>query len=368
MSMADLSSPLTEELAERIRQQGRITFYEWMKAALYHPRFGYYSRSDLKRWGRAGDYRTSPERSELFAATFARYFAFLYEQLGQPAVFTVVEMGAGEGHFAAGVLEVLRESFHSVFDATRYVIHERSKDSRLRAVAKLEQYESKVEFIDIRALDPVDAVVFFSNELLDAFPVHRVRSFGGELRELYVGISAQGKFEWVSGELSSDQLAEFCRTRLPTLANEQTVEVNLDVRQWFRTINEKLKNGYVITVDYGAEAADLYGSPGRTDGTLRGFSQHRFVEDLLEAPGEYDITTSVDWTYVKDEGQFHGFEVVDFTQLDKFLMSAGVLEELESRLALAVSDADKSRLTTAAREMILPVGMASSFQVLIQKR
>ena len=74
-----------------------------MTAALYDEAGGYYNRSDLERWGRAGEYRTSPERSELFAATFARYFAKLYDQLQHPREWAIVEIGPGAGDFAAGV-------------------------------------------------------------------------------------------------------------------------------------------------------------------------------------------------------------------------------------------------------------------------
>jgi SAM-dependent MidA family methyltransferase len=72
---ASNTSTLTARLRERIRREGPLTFYDWMKAALYDPADGYYCRIDHNKWGREGDYRTSPERSSLFAATFARYFA-----------------------------------------------------------------------------------------------------------------------------------------------------------------------------------------------------------------------------------------------------------------------------------------------------
>src|SRR5687768_18101300 len=117
-------SGLAERLRERIRREGPITFCDWMRAALYDEPEGYYSRSDRQKWGRSADYRTSPERSSLFAATFARYFARLYEQLGRPAHWTIVEAGAGDGHFASGGLETLQAYFPSVFSATHYVIHE----------------------------------------------------------------------------------------------------------------------------------------------------------------------------------------------------------------------------------------------------
>src|SRR5687768_10521028 len=108
-----------------------------MKAALYDPAHGYYRRSDLQRWGRAGDYRTSPERSELFAATFARYFTKLHDELERPDNWTIVECGAGDGRFAAGVLQTLANHFPSVFAVTRYVLSDSSHDALQRARERL---------------------------------------------------------------------------------------------------------------------------------------------------------------------------------------------------------------------------------------
>src|SRR5215207_3063271 len=114
-----------------------------MKAALYDPNGGYYQRADLERWGREGDYRTSPERSELFAATFARYFAALFNELQQPEEWTIVECGAGDGRFAAGVLRTLADQFPAVFAATSYVVYELSPDSRRRAQERLFEFSDR---------------------------------------------------------------------------------------------------------------------------------------------------------------------------------------------------------------------------------
>src|SRR5689334_8201167 len=101
-----------------------------MEAALYDPDGGYYTRTDLKRWGREGDYRTSAERSELFAATFARYFAGLYEELGRPAEWTIVEGGAGNQSFARRVLRELEAQYPPVFAATRYNFNELNAETK----------------------------------------------------------------------------------------------------------------------------------------------------------------------------------------------------------------------------------------------
>src|SRR3954464_12791852 len=120
----DDDSPLAARLLARIRREGHLTFRDWMAEALYDERGGYYSRSDIERWGRAGDYRTSPERSPLFAATFAQSFARLHEELGSPNSLTLVEAGGGAGRFARVLLDTLQRDAPVVFDSLRYVFDE----------------------------------------------------------------------------------------------------------------------------------------------------------------------------------------------------------------------------------------------------
>lgn len=331
-----------------------------MKASLYDPVDGYYRRFDLKRWGREGDYRTSPERSELFAATFARYFTGLYEQLGRPTDWTIVECGAGDGRFAEGVLRAS--------DVSRYVVCDSSADALQRVRVRLREFKTRVEFCSDVGLPRVEHGIFFSNELFDAFPVHRLVKKDGELQEMYVTVDVDGRFAWATGPLSSPRLSEFCREHEIALTEGQLIEVNLEIEDWLARVSSSLRRGFVITVDYGADAQELYDPALRPNGTLRAFSKHGFVDDLLDQPGEYDITSSVNWTEVKFAGRKVGLETVEFALQDRFLLNAGLLEVLEQRIAKIESQAEKLLLTTGAREMILPGGMASSFQVLVQQR
>ena len=321
-----------------------MPFRDWMEAALYDREFGYYTRTDRTRWGRAGDYRTSAERSELFAATVARYFAKLYDELGSPSQWTIVEGGAGDGTFAQRVQRALEDDYPHVFAATRYQISEIHNASE--------------------PSNPLNPTLYFSNELLDAFPVHRVVDGG----ELYVTVDSSNSFTWSVGPYSTPRLTQFLEEHSLKLAPGQTVEVNLAIDDWLTAVSSNLKHGFVITVDYGAEAADLYDPVLRPNGSLRAFSKHGFVDDVLSAPGEYDITSSVNWTQVKATGEGLGLRVVEFDSQDRFLLRAGLLDELERRLKQIEKKSDQLRLTTDAREMILPGGMASSFQVLVLER
>ena len=359
---------LAERLKQRIQREGSVTFHDWMTAALYDPEQGYYHRTDLERWGRAGDYRTSPERSPLFAATFAGYFARLYEELERPSRWTIVEFGAGNGSFAEGVLETLASRYTDVFAATRYVVSDLSGDARRRVEERLVQFEDYVQFQAGWESISVRTGILFSNELVDAFPVHRVVQSGAELSELYVTLDDGGTFVWTRGPLSTPRLAKFVREHALQLRDGQIIEINLELEEWLAEASHRLANGFVITVDYGLEATDLYDPEQRPQGTLRGYARHSFVEDLLAEPGEYDVTASVNWTQVRKVGEKLGLNVFDFARQDQFLLNAGFLEELEYQLKRVATEGEKAALTTGAREMILPGGMASSFQVLVQRR
>lgn len=366
METIDIVPALAERICERIRREGPISFCEWMRMALYDEREGYYCRSDRQKWGRAGDYRTSPERSSLFAATVARYFVRLYQELGQPHQWTIVETGAGDGRFAAGVLETLRNFFPSVFSATQYVIDEAGQYSRSLARQRLGSFDDSVSYA---ALDDVEVNpgVVFSNELLDAFPVHRVIMRRGQLQEFYV-TAFHDRFEWTIDSPSSPRLADYFERCHLELAEGQVAEVNLEIEAWLTKVSSRLNEGYLITVDYGASAEELYCSAEREQGTLRSFYQHTLSDEILARPGEQDITTTVDWTTVQNIGKTLGFETIEFERQDKFLLAGGILNQLEVEMQRSQSEADRLRLSTAAREMILPDGMAAHFQVLVQKR
>ncbi len=360
---------LAARLRRRIRREGFLSFHEWMKAALYDAEDGYYCRRDLRRWGRAGDYRTSPERSTLFAATFARYFVKLYEELGSPDSWRIIEAGSGAGHFALALLETLRRDYPKVFDATLYVIDEASADAIARSKEMLASFTERVEFrradeIKMRANEPA---VIFANELLDAFPVHRVMMRNGQLLELCVDCDASGEFAWATRPPANARLANYFERLQIKLSEGQIAEVNLDALDWMQRTASLSTRLFLVLVDYGAEATELYTPSIRPAGTLRAFHRHQLSDDALARPGEQDLTTSVDWTSIRRAGEENGLQTILFERQDRFLMRAGLLEQLQQASANSRDEAELARLRISARDMILPDGMSASFQVLIQK-
>jgi len=364
MTSTTASLSLAERLRERIRSDGPITFHDWMQAALYDPEDGYYCKPGKIKWGREGDYRTSPERTRLFAATFTAYFARLYEKLGAPPSWTIVEAGAGNGFFALDVLQTLRGSYPHVFAATTYCIAEASPDSVLAARENLREFFSQVQFVQLSHLPKFRGVVF-SNELFDAFPVHRIQLRDGVAQELFVTVDTNDHFEWTlrapSEEIAS-RLDDLLADMDIDTAQDQIVEVNVETERWIENVAGKIDKGFIVTVDYGGD------THAKTDGTLRGFSSHDFVENPLASPGENDLTSNVNWNLIKTVGSRHGLSEIEFARQDQFLLSHGFLDQLEVACRVAGDDSARMRLRNEAREMILPNGMASHFQVLVQQK
>ena len=359
--------PLSDRLRARIKQQGPITFREWMAAALYDERDGYYCRADRIPQGRAGDYRTAPETSPLFAATFAFYFSKLFTDLKWPPSLTIFETGAGSGEFAHGVLTSLRRDSPEVFAVTRYVIDEVSPAARHRAAERLAEFTDRIIFQRLVEIEnPAAAGIVFSNEVIDAFPVHRVIKRDGTLRELFVGLN-EDDFVWVVGDVEK-RVSDYCERAGIKLSEGQIVEINLEAERFVARSAGLLDRGYVVTVDYGTERNDLLGDPNRHQGTLRGFRRHQLMDNVLARPGEQDLTTTVDWTQIKEAGDRAGLRTLRLERLDQFLLGQGLTFLLTEMMTSTHDSAEALHLTTSSRELILPTGMAASFQVLVQEK
>ncbi len=353
-------------LLERIRREGPISFRDWMAAALYDPSGGYYTTKS-ERWGRRGDYRTSPQTSPLFARTFARYFESLYESMGRPSNVLLIEWGGGNGEFARQFRETLAARFPATFEALEYVFVERSADSREVARNKQGSLKNKIVFTEnLDSIDPGSIpCVVFSNELIDSFPVHRVQVNNGQLEELFVTADDAGVFQWLALPPATTELALFFESMHIVLQEGQIVEVNLEAKRWLGRIAASISNGYIVTVDYGSDACSLYDFGSRPAGSLRAFQKHSLVEDLLDAPGEQDLTSTVCWTDLVVAGRSLGMKDERRERLDLFLLRNGILAELEE-LTNRNDEAETAQIVISAREMILPGGMASAFEVLTQ--
>lgn len=201
--------------------------------------------------------------------------------------------------------------------------------------------------------------VLLSNELVDAFPVHRVRMHQGRLEELYVGLS-QDRFRETTGPPSTPALSDYFSRLGIALPEGYLTEVNLAAMDWMREVARTLARGYVITIDYGHAAHDLYGQD-RRQGTLLGYYRQMIAENPLVRVGEQDLTSHVDFTTLAQVGHEAGLEVAGFTNQMSFLISLGVESFLESL-------EPGSPEFQAVVHLLRPEGMGRTFKILIQQK
>ena len=361
----------------------RITFATYMDWALYHPEHGYYN-SHAEKIGAHGDFVTSSHLGHDFGELLAVQFVQLWDILGRPQPFHLVEMGAGQGLLAHDILRHLYQCHPDCFAAVEYIIIEKSAaliaEQRQRLGSLAEQW-GQLRWCEWDAIAP-DSLIgcCFSNELVDAFPVHWVEKQGGTLHEVYVTAASEPdpmtnlpNLAEVLGPLSSDRIVDyFERNGIDILSDRYPdgyrTEVNLMTEDWLTTVNQRLQRGYLLTIDYGY-TADRYYAPTRSGGTLQCYYQHAHHSDPYRYVGRQDLTAHVNVTDLQRLGDRLGLTHIGHTQQGLFLMALG----LGDRLALLSNPETAPDVQTllqrrdALHALMDPTGLGN-FQVVVQAK
>ncbi len=359
-----------KELAEIIHAEigasGSIPFERFMELALYHPEYGYYRCKKARpRLGREGDFFTSVSVGPLFGRLLGRQFLQMWEVLGKPDPFWIIEQGAEDTQLACDLLTWAREHVPAFFHAIRYAVIEEHEVTRSRQNEKIltEGFAEKfVWFKNISDFEGHEAEgVFFSNELVDAFPVSVIRRVDGCWRELQVTRGEEGDFIWVDKPINDGELAEAIRTLpLPVIEGYRT-EINLPARRWMADVGRIFKRGYVLTIDYGFPAS-VYYEAFRVNGTLTAYLEHRRTGEVLVDPGSRDITAHVDFTTLAKEGEKAGLATLGFSDQQHFLMGVAH-DELSEAGGPRTGIAENVR---AWNTLTHPNHLGTRFQVLLQ--
>ena len=357
-------TPLAELLADRIRRFGPLTFADYMRECLYHPVHGYYSKAESKRFA---DYYTSVDVHPIFARLLGRQFAEMWEHLDRPAEFMLVEAGAGVGRFASQVLDFSEAKLPVFYDVLRYVAMERSASRREQATIRLQRHSAGGRFTASAEIPThVAAGCIFSNELVDALPVHRVVMDGGAMKEIFVGFR-DGKFFDVLAPLSTCAISEYFAAQAIALHEGQHAEAGLEACDWINEIGRRLERGYVVTIDYGHAAADLF-DERHMRGTLLAYQNHRASEEFYASPGEQDLTAHVNFTALELWGKRAGLETAGFTSQTTFLLALGQRNEFADLYDEGQSEAERTKARLQLKTLIHPEGMGERFQVLVQQK
>lgn len=343
-------------IIKRIKQNGPISFYDFMEMALYYPELGYYT-SSREKIGKEGDYYTSSNLTSAFGEILGKQIEEMWRIIGEKD-FTVVEMGAGLGLLSGDVLSFLKKN-HEMYRDLNYCIIEKSPTFRNEQKKRLES--EKVSWYDsITELSGMTGCIF-SNELPDAFPVHVVE-MGNELMEVFVDYGNENGFKEVLRPASCD-LRNYLKELKINLSFGYRTELNLDAIKWMQEIGSTLRKGFVITIDYGYPSDELY-QEYRNRGTLMCYYKHSVNETPYENIGEQDMTTHVNFSALDHWGEKNGLDLCGLTDQAHFLMGLGIDEYLKN---LQENDpANYYRKMLPVKTLLM--GMGETFKILIQKK
>ena len=364
---ADIPTAAERALRRRIGRGGPITFAEYMDGALYGPG-GYYTRAAA-----GADYYTSPQVHPAFGALLAVQAYGFWMALGGPHPFNILEAGAGDGLLCRDILTAAQYLPAGFGEAARYILCDR------RGAAGWERGFPNARRIagDALRMPSIGAGCIIANELLDALPVHRVRMEGGRLRELYVGLApdAADGYEAPLVELAGAPSTGRLQRRLDGLgvglAEGQTAEICLQLDDWGQSIAGALDAGFVLAIDYGRAAADLYDPAQRLDGTLVTYRGHRQTDAPLRDAGRQDITAQVDFTSAARAGEAAGLTTIGGMTQGQLLHRLG-LQTIRRNGAMAMATAAGSdgggRAWLAALTHLARPGGLGDFGALLQSK
>ncbi len=346
---------LSEVIIKRIKNEGPISFRDFMEMALYHPELGYYT-SKKEIIGKNGDFFTSSSLSDVFGVLLAKQIEEMWHIMGEED-FTIVEYGAGTGRLCHDILDYFK-SRGNLYEHLNYFIIEKSNAMQEKEKKHLTE---KVKWFQFAKEIPKMHGCILSNELIDTFPVHLV-IMKNDLMEIFVDYDQ--KFKEILMPAKSELKNYFSKLRVELPANYKT-EINLDAINWIKDVSAILKKGYVLTIDYGYPSWELY-SEFKNKGTLTCFNKHMINNQPYVNIGEQDITAHVNFSALCLWGFYNGLDYGGFTDQAHFLLGLGFKEYLR-KMKESDNDAFNLRKEIFLNHMLIEE-MGHQFKVLIQRK
>lgn len=344
-----------------------------MDLCLYDQQYGYYNLPNLEI-GTKGDFFTSTTISADFAQLLAIQLKQFWEVLGKPKPFYLIEMGAGNGNLAFDILQFLVEISPEFVSNLKYIIIEKSLSLRQKQQEYLQE-KLQLEKFDLSwcSLDDLssESIVgcFFSNELIDAMPVHLITWQNQKIKEIYLTYQ-DGKIQEQVGDLSTSNLLDYLSLTEITFSDiypqDYRTEINLQALDWLKTVANKLKQGYILTIDYGY-IANKYYHPQRNQGTLTCYFKHRYHDNFYVNIGNQDLSAHVNFTALQNYGKSLNLLNVGYIQQALFLMNLGLGDRLNQ---LSHNDIPLTEILFKRNQLhslINPQGLGN-FKILLQSK
>jgi len=308
-----------------------------MELALYCPDCGFYEK-EKDNVGKRGDFYTSASVGALFGQLLAFQFGDWFEGKGEThetqygtggAPLKIVEAGAHDGRLTRDILAWLKAQRPEIFDRLEYHIVEPSL-RRLRWQREtLKDFSEKLRWVsrseELKSALASSYTVFFSNELLDAMPVHRLGWDAKEKKWFEWGVSLQGgNFVWTRLPAQPGHISHFtfhsvdAEKLFEILPDGYSLEISPAAEEWWRDAAGVLTRGKLMAIDYGFTDDEQF-SPSRVNGTLRAYRRHQVTDDILAVPGDQDLTAHVNFSVIQKAGESVGLRTENFCAQPQFL-------------------------------------------------
>lgn len=341
-------SDLGERLARRIAAGGPITIAEFMAAALYDPAAGYYTTG--RPLGRAGDFVTAPEVSQMFGELLGLWCADTWQRLGAPAPLRLVELGPGRGTLLRDALRALKV-MPALLEGLELHLVEVSRELRReqeRAFAGLacHWHASLAEV-------PDGPFLLLANEFFDALPIRQFERSPDAWHERLVGLAPDGRLQVaLSGAVPMALIPEESRAAPPGSVVELCPAALSLAAELGRRV--AAGPGAALIVDYGYAAAPL-------KGTLQAIRGHARAEPL-EAPGRADLSALVDFTALADAARRAGAAAYGPIGQGALLRALGI--EVRAARLQAAAPAQADAIANALHRLTDDEAMGSLFKAL----
>ncbi|NDG70093.1 MAG: class I SAM-dependent methyltransferase [Proteobacteria bacterium] len=349
MSMSARLPSLSDRIRLEIETLGSLPFSRFMDLALYDPLEGYYT-SGRAAVGREGDFFTSVSIGPVFGAVLAGQFLEMWEALGRPSEFRLVEQGANDGRLSSDILKALSETPLARVPLT---IIEPASILRQKQTATLAGCD--VRWVERPEDLPPFEGVHFSNELFDALPFDILEAHAGAWHEMQVHADEVGfSFKPAPHPIQNIDL--------PPRPDGYRTELRRHQRDLIETLSARLRRGFLLAIDYGMPCAELL-APHRSGGTLACYARHRRDEAPLENPGQKDITAHVDFTALAQDAADCGFALEGYTDQHHFLVGAasGLLKSLDG----PAPSPSTLKILRSLRTLLHPETMGTQFKSIL---
>jgi SAM-dependent MidA family methyltransferase len=347
-----------------------ISFREYMELCLYYPEFGYYTNSKEKV-GKGGDFYTSVSLGGLMGEVLAQYI--ISQTADSTQKLTLTEWGGGTGGLAQQLLDELERNHSEVYQRIAYISVEISPHHRALQAEKLSRHVAadRVKWMTEEewfAGGPWDNIIVYSNELVDAFPIHRIKIQQGKPCECFVewDEDKEGLLEkWIT-LADNNPLNAYINNLNVSLQEGQQLEINVAGTIWIRRVCEALHSGQLLTIDYGDQVEEVVAAH-RMNGTLMCYRSHVAEDNPFLEPGGQDITSHVNFTALIQGGLEAGFQKHSLMTQKRFLVENGLLNKLQDTYSTDPFSPAAKR-NRAIRQLLLSDQMSELFKVLILKK